>query len=388
MPRIKLTDRFVAHAKPASGRTDYFDEATTGLALRVSEDRKAWTFFFTSPRDGKRSRLTLGTYPATSLADARGRAIEAKAHVEAGRDPRIIATGDAMTVGMLVESYLAKHVKGLRTAAEIERRFNRNIVPVIGGVKLADFHRRDATRSIDPILTRGKPIEASRVFEDLRAMMRWAVARGDLDHNPLDGMRKPATSKPRERALSDDEIRTLWHSLPTALAKSPICQAIIKLCLVTVQRVGEIAGMHRDELDLSHRLWSLPGSRTKNAHPHLVPLSDLAIEIISEGKGELVFGIAPRAVAKAIERATDRFGIAQFTAHDLRRTALTRMAALGIPPIVLGHIANHRTTTKAGMTLGVYVQYPYEREKREALDLWADRLRGIISGTGKVVKLR
>ena len=63
------------------------------------------------------------------------------------------------------------------------------------------------------------------------------------------------------------------------------------------------------------------------------------------------------------------------------------MAKLGVAPIVLGHIANHRTTTKAGITLGVYVQHAYEKEKREALELWANRLQGLISGVGKVVSI-
>ncbi len=72
---------------------------------------------------------------------------------------------------------------------------------------------------------------------------------------------------------------------------------------------------------------------------------------------------------------------------DLRRTALTKMAELGVAPIVLGHIANHRTTTKAGITLGVYVHHAYEREKRAALELWANRLEGIISGGAGVVSI-
>jgi integrase len=225
-------------------------------------------------------------------------------------------------------------------------------------------------------------------------MLRWAVSRGDLDHSPIEAMRKPPGSKPRERVLSDDEIRTLWNGLPEALARSPGCQRIIKLCLVTGQRVGEVAGMTRGELDLKHKLWNLPGARTKNGHAHTVPLSPLAIELIGEGDGELVFpnaegeGTLPgAAVARTITRAQDRFGIAHWTAHDLRRSALTGMAKLGIAPLVLGHIANHRTTTKAGMTLSVYVHHAYEKEKREALELWADRLQGIIAGGADVVQL-
>jgi integrase len=403
MPKVVLTDRFVAHAK-AQGvpQLDYFDENIPGLALRISSTgRKTWTFHFTAPGDGKRARLTLGTYPATTLANARGLATEARSAVEGGTDPRTRTSG-AMTVAALVESYVEKHVASLRTATEVERRIRRNIVPVIGEVKLSDFHRRDVNRCVDPIMKRGSPIEAARAFEDLRAMLRWAVSRGDLDHNPIDGMKKPATSKPRERVLSDDEISELWARLPTALAKTPTCQRIIKLCLVTAQRVGEVTGMRRAELDLKHALWSLPGSRTKNGHPHAVPLSPSAIGIIKDaladaGDGPFVFpsdgsasGAAPsRSIAKTLGLARGRLGLTPFTPHDLRRTALTGMAKLGVPPIVIGHVANHRTTTKAGMTLAVYIQHQYEKEKREALELWADRLRGIVEGgSAKVVPMR
>jgi integrase len=389
---VLLTDRFCQHAKSTAAQTDYFDETVSGLALRVSKHGvKTWTFLFTSTA-GKRARMSLGGYPATTLAKARALALEARAQVEAGKDPRQPADG-AMTVADLVGNYVEKHVAGLRTAREIERRLHRNIVPVIGTMALADLHRRDATRVVDQIIKRGSPIEAMRAFEDLRAMLRWAVGRGDLDHSPIEGMKKPAGSKPRERVLTDDEIRTLWNGLPVALAKSVTCQRIIRLCIVTGQRIGEVAGMRRNELDLKHQLWSLPGSRTKNGHAHVVPLTDLALGIVDEAEaGEFVFpshgrSIPARAVARTIVRAKGRFGIAPFTAHDLRRTALTGMAKLGIAPLVLGHIANHRTTTKAGMTLSVYVHYAFEREKREALELWADRVRGIIAGA-EVVPLR
>jgi len=67
-----------------------------------------------------------------------------------------------------------------------------------------------------------------------------------------------------------------------------------------------------------------------------------------------------------------------WTAHDLRRTALTGMAKIGVAPIVIGHVANHRTTTKAGITLGVYVQHDFADEKREALSRWASRLQTIV----------
>jgi integrase len=161
-----------------------------------------------------------------------------------------------------------------------------------------------------------------------------------------------------------------------------LTQRIIKLCLVTGQRLGEICGLSRSEIDLSRRLWNIPGSRTKNGHPHSVPLSDLALALLpADG-----FNVSRSQVSSMIY--DHQLDLAHWTGHDLRRTALSKMAELGIAPIVLGHVANHRTTTKAGITLGVYVQHAYEKEKREALELWSDRLAGIVEGGAKVVALR
>jgi integrase len=361
--RVQLTDRFCASAKATTGpQTDYFDATVSGLALRVtSKGTKAWTLLYGTPR----RRITLGRYPSLSLASARALAIETREGRTQG------------TVAALAEVYL-KSVQGKRSAHEIERRLRKDVLPIIGHVPLRELHRRDVTRVID---AKAAPIAARKAFEDIRAMIRWAVSRGDLDYNAIDGMKGPPLSKPRTRVLTDDEIRTLWQRLPTALARSPVCQQVIKLCLLTAQRVGEVAGLRQNELDLSRATWNIPGERTKNGHPHSVPLSPMAIEVIRDirelgPKGVIV----ARHVSQAVQRAQDRFGLSPFTPHDLRRTALTKMAELGVAPIVLGHIANHRTTTKAGITLGVYVLHAYEREKREALELWADRLQEIVSG--------
>ena len=291
MPRVALTDRFCSTAKSIGGRTDYFDATVPGLALRVTEQgHRSWCYLFTSPRDGKRARATIGTYPATSLAAARGKALEAKGHVEAGQDPRLVLAGQAtagMTVAGLVDAYLADPEKAaLRSKAEIDRRLRKNVVPVIGEVKLAELRRRDVRNVTDAILKRGRKVEATRVFEDVRAMVRWAVQNEYLDANPLDGMGKPAEATSSNRVLSEDEIRTLWQGLPDALARSVQCQRIIKLCLVTGQRVGEVAGIVAAEIDLKAREWRLPGNRTKNGHPHVVPFSDLAIEIIKEAMAD------------------------------------------------------------------------------------------------------
>jgi integrase len=144
--------------------------------------------------------------------------------------------------------------------------------------------------------------------------------------------------------------------------------------LVTAQRVGEVTGLQPTELDLTRSVWVIPAERSKNGYPHSVPLSPLALSLLPEGEG---WGVNKNIVSDIVWQHQRR-SAGGWTCHDLRRSALTRMAELGVAPIVLGHVANHRTTTKAGMTLGVYVQYEFEKEKREALELWADRLQEII----------
>jgi integrase len=406
MPRVSLTDRFVAGIKATRGtRPDYFDAVVTGLSVRVSDTgRKVWWFNFTSPA-GIRARCPLGNYPAIPLATARTLALEARTQLDTGTDPRVAKARQGagkITVAELVDLYLADPQKAaLRSATHLRWRLHHNVVPVIGRVELASLAKRDIRNVTDRILRRGKPTTAGHVFADLRAMIRCAVRADYLERSPIDGMERPGSHTPGERVFDDGEIATVWNGLPISLAKSKACQRILKLILATGQRPGEVAGMRRSELDLAKRLWSLPGARTKNAHPHTVPLSTLAVSIIEEaladiaddaeylfpaGKGPLSSAALARSVGRARETTKDRplgrFGIAAWSAHDLRRTCLTNLARLGVSPHVIAHIANHRSVTKSGVTFAVYVMHSYEGEKRAALELWADRLAAIVGGTG------
>ena len=183
----------------------------------TSKGTKAWTLLFGTPR----RRITLGRYPSLGLAGARTLALETKEGRTAG------------SVAALAEAYL-KNIQGNRSASEVERRLRKDVLPVIGHVPLRELHRRDVTRVIDSKAS--APISARRAFEDIRGMVRWAVARGDLDHNPIDGMKGPPLSKPRDRVLTDDEIRLLWHGLSETRADMA---SVLRLCLVTGQRLGE-----------------------------------------------------------------------------------------------------------------------------------------------------
>lgn len=419
MPKIELTDRFCRAAKPVSGpQTEFFDTSTKGLSLIASAGGTRTFYLHYTRGDGKRQRMKLGTYPEISLAKARERAREGRGDIGDGKDPvaEKRAQAAAMTVSELVESYIERHASTRKSADHIARRLRRDVSDVIGSIKLADLHRRDLTKCVDTVIDRGSPIAANRVFAAIRALMRWAVARGDLDHNLAEGMRRPVEKEPqRDRVLTADEIRIVWAALPDAGMREST-KRILRLCLITGQRVGEVVGMTRAELDLANAIWTIPAERTKNAQEHVVPLSGLAVdtikaqledvEALAERKGRavppFVFpGPGARAAVRADsipqavsrEKVTKRgkttlLGVEPFTPHDLRRTAATHMEEIGISPFQIAHVLNHVSATKSSITSRVYARYDYGREKREALDLWADRLAGIIEGKGDVVPLR
>jgi integrase len=414
MPIVKLNDKFCKSVKAESGRqVDYFDELVTGLCLRVSPGGTlTWQLIYTRPENNKRARVKLGRYPDMPLAGAREAAKGARVKLAQGGDPgREKAT--AMTVADLVESYLARSTtkrngSPKRSLPEIARRLRKNVTAVIGAIRLADLHKRDVTRCVDAVKDRGAGLEANRVFEDLRAMMRWAHGRGDIDGLLTLGMRKPTGTEPRDRALTPEEIRIMWAALPQAEMRE-VTRNVLRLCLITAQRVGEVAGISRDELDLEARIWTIGANRTKNSVEQKCPLSEMALRIIGEQMAanealtarknrkpsRFLFpapgGRAPidgGSIAKAVKREEKpvgkpnalTVGVEPWTPHDLRRTAATEMEALGVSPIVIGHVLNHESTKKATVTSKVYARYTYDREKREALELWGAHLTRITVG--------
>lgn len=434
MPTVELTDKFVQAAKCLSGRkTDYFDTIVKGLVLRASSGgQRSWYSVYGPP--SKRQWLKLGTYPEMPLGTEKGarqRAKNTRAAVGEGGDPVADkkALAASQTVADLVDNYLKRHASTKRSAAEIGRRLRKNVSGrdvdgksleepsegCIGDLKLAELHRRDITKAIDAVKDRGAHVEANRLFEDVRAMVRWARSRGDLDQNLVEGMRKPTETVERDRVLSADEIRTMWAALPSADMREST-RRIIRLCLVTAQRVGEVAGMMVDELDLDDApVWTIPPARSKNKRAHIVPLSAMAVEIIrdqladvkalAERKGRalpaFVFpgpgaraAVTSASIPKAIKReettkcgVTTIIGIAPWIPHDLRRSAATGMEEIGISPFIVGHVLNHVSATKASITSRVYARYDYGKEKRQALDLWAERLNGMISAAAVVLPL-
>jgi integrase len=159
---------------------------------------------------------------------------------------------------------------------------------------------------------------------------------------------------------------------------------VIKLLVLTGQRRSEVAEMRWSEIDLERRVWTIPSSRSKNGHAHEVPLSAAAINVIGSVPRFLnsgyVFTTTGQAAISGFGRAKNRFeevlGIENWRMHDLRRTAASGMARLGVGPHVIEKVLNHKTGIISGVA-AVYNRYAYENEKREALERWAMHINSL-----------
>jgi integrase len=176
---------------------------------------------------------------------------------------------------------------------------------------------------------------------------------------------------------------------------------MFKMCLLTAQRRGEVAEMRWRDVDLANGLWVIPGAGTKNAKAQEVPLSRQAVAILADlprfTAGDYVFstkaGVSPSSgFGKAKERVAERAdaaraeagreAMAEWRLHDLRRTAATSMAHLGVPVDIIGRVLNH---TQSSVT-AVYDRASYLAPKRRALQAWADGLDRVLAGKPLVVE--
>ena len=343
--------------------------------------------------DGRLERLTIG--PAgdagLSLADARQQAKDALAAAAKGLNPaeEKRAGRKAETFAELAERYLEEYAKpNKRSWTRDKEILDRDVLPKIGRLRANKVTRADVRELLRGIVARGAPVMANRTFEVVRGVFNWAMREevAGITVNPCTQMRPPGGEEAsRERALSDAEIMAFWTRLDDT-GTTPAIRLALRLILVTAQRKGEVACARWEEIDRDAAVWTIPGDRSKNGLAHRVPLSPLALSVLDEakrlaGKSPFVFpssmtnrAVAAGALNNAVHRSLKTLGVAAFTPHDLRRTAATQMASMGIPRLTVGKVLNH---VEPGVT-SIYDRYAYDLEKRQALDAWARRLAEIV----------
>jgi integrase len=162
----------------------------------------------------------------------------------------------------------------------------------------------------------------------------------------------------------------------------------VRLLILTAQRLREVAGMRWADIRHEEAVWSLSAENTKSARAHDVPLSELAMRVIASTprvSDELLFPARGReqmisGFSKWKAALDEAAGIADWRLHDLRRTAATGMARLGVEPHIIERVLNHATGTLGGVT-GIYNRFHYLPAMRDALDLWAKHIEDLISRT-------
>jgi integrase len=351
MARIHLNARKVESLQAGTKRIQIFDKSQPNLALRIAPSGvKSWPVVY--KWNGRMKRFTLGTYPAVSLAEARGRAFDALRNVARGDAPQAkkVTVREAGTFADLAEQYMQEWSKtNKRTWREDQREFNVYLFPKWKHLKASAIIIDDVELLLDQLPLRGS-VQANRVRALVRHVYAWALAKRTrrkkyaLENNPCAFV--PKLARERARVYSDDELKALWKSFDTIGTTGDI----FKLQLLTSARPGEVSEMSWGELGITRAIWTQPSTRTKNRKTHIVPLCSSAVRIletlqhqqaelknVAKRNSPFVFHnprnpeLALTWLQKAGERVRERLKVADFRPHDLRRTCATRLAEMGVP---------------------------------------------------------
>jgi integrase len=399
-----FTDAFVRGLKPpASGRVEITDPSCRGLRVRVTAaGTKTFRFCARPPGGGDTEQITLGAYPDLGLRDARTKADKLRQQIVAGKNPfGQKREAPARNFAALADRYLNEHARRKkRSHAKDERNLRLHILPRWGDRDFTSITRSDTIALVERLVGAGKPVLANHVKALISVIFSFAMDVDLIGANPAARLRKRGVERVKTRVLTDDEIRLFW----TRVVEIAPCSVglALRLVLATGGRPGEAAGMVRSELEFDDGVpvgWIIPAARSKNKRDHFVPLSTLASAIVREALdtagaasvfsskakgGHVNNNILANAMARLPAVLPDSEpGAVSWkadppTAHDLRRTCATRLAASGVPGEDVAAILNH---VRGDVTGRHYDQYRRADEKRRALDRWARHLTAIIEGS-------
>jgi integrase len=409
----RLSDAFLRGlVPPSTGRLDIADAGCSGLSFRVTTaGAKSWNFRYRDPITRRTSRITIGAYPVIGLGKARDAASDYRKAIARGESPaaekrKARADAERSIFAHLADRYMNEHAKRhKRSWPADERNLRLHVLPRWKNRAYASITRADVIELLEGIVAANKLTLVNRVQSLISKIFAFAIDAGLMTASPCARLARRGKERKRKRVLTDPEIRLFWSAAIEAPLSYRSGQAL-RLALLTGTRVSEAAGVARDELenvqDPSAAVWIVPGERTKNKLPHAIPLAPFARGIVLEMLGQLDRGerflfpsrsSAERSIkGQSLSNAMLRFGDAldgdseaartwragPATAHDLRRTFNTRMAALGVPKETRDRLLNH-APDRSDIEGSHYNVYNYLPEKRRALGQWDSALSAILS---------
>jgi len=329
---------------------------------------------------GAGSRLrkyTIGPYGRVTLPMARAKAQKIFAARLDGRDPaeekkqsrrRLVVD----RIDDLVETFIQDRVSQTRTARRITNLLRRDVIAHWGTKSIHEIKKRDVSDLVTEVSQRNAHA-AYRLLKTLKTFFRWCAGRALIDFSPAEGVQSNFRDVSRDRVLTDQELAAVIlgaRRMPWPYG------AIVEFLALTGQRREEVAQLKWHEIDSQTRTWSMPAARSKNNKGHIVHLSEPAWAVISVRLGEpdeYVFGTSRGKNFQAFaigKRALDKLcKVSGWRLHDLRRTVVSGMARLRVPPHVADKILNHQSGTISGVA-AVYQRHDFLIERKEALDRW------------------
>jgi integrase len=429
-PKFHLTHAKIASAKAAPGeRLEWWDEATPGLCLRVSERGPvAWVLRYHS-RNGGQPRFRFGDPRVMDLKEARTQAWRLKDQIAAGNEPRSTASAaekaaeaaEAIkTFGQLLDAYEAACAIGEwkpkfkrkrpQTIAFEKDLAVRHIRPRLGELQIAEVNRAEVKALLRGMIAKDIGAQTNRVHAIIRQAFNWAIAEELVNSNPAMGFAAFHHAMPRQRIWADEELKRLWPLLrdpknlkdadSNAVHVSRPVAIALQLCAILLNRRAEVAGMQTTELNLDAATWLIPAERMKGNKPHQVALPPHAVALIREAmalaKGDdddqppVVFpsprdkneAIKPLSLTHAMAKLRTCINVDGAHIHDLRRTGATAMTSerLGISPHIRSQVLGHGSDAGGGAAVSAtfYDVNDYLPEKRRALEAWENLLLQIV----------
>lgn len=383
----KLTKKLIDSLKydAEGGKRDIrWDSDIVGFGIRIyPSDKKS--FIISYRHKGKKRLMTLGQYGNLTIDKARELAKKKFGEIAGGVDPlekkRSDKKKNKWTVKIAFEDYLERYAKKrTRYWQQTKRSFEADILPVLGSTPIDEVSKDNIHKVIDSIVDRGSMIMANRTLAHMKKFLNWCVERNLIEVSPALNISMPSAHVSRDRVLSDDEIKDIWNACE---GEGYPFGKIVQFLFFTAQRRGEVVSMKWHDIDFKSKLWKLPKENTKTNRANEVPLSDLAIELLSSlpKLGEYVFTSSGKSPFDNFTRGKTALekslSIDHWTPHDIRRTVTSGLAST-TPPHVIEKILNHSSGTISGVA-AIYNRYEYSKEKRVALNKWSDHIQTIIN---------
>ena len=285
-----LTNNEILKAKPRE--KDFTLHDGDGLFLLVkTSGKKLWRFRYQRPASNSRTNLSLGSYPALTLAAARqirdhhlsllAQNVDPQHHQEQESEQRQIEMDSIFST--VAANWFQIKRKGVTEdyAKDIWRSLDKDVFPAIGAIPVQDIKARTIVEALEPIKARGALETVRRLVQRINEIMIYAVNTGLIDANPASGVGM-AFERPKKQnmpTLRPEELPKLMRSLVMSNLSVPT-RCLIEWQLLTLVRPSEASGARWGEIDLEAKLWTIPAERMKAKREHNVPLSPQALDIL------------------------------------------------------------------------------------------------------------